>query len=142
MSISILNQYVVAGFLTPVVAKSLSKYGPDKLEDAVQAAVEAGLRRLDPLAAARRAVEPEFSLSKLNEINYFWQISSAEGEQDQDEANILAERLLLGEMNSERLASTLGVTRRRAQQIIRRRREQILAPGGQAEFFFSGAAEI
>jgi hypothetical protein len=54
----------------------------------------------------------------------------------------LAERLLLGEMNSERLASTLGVTRRRAQQIIRRRREQIeqiLAPGGQAEFFFSGA---
>lgn len=114
MSISILNQYVVAGFLTPDVAKSLSKYGPDKIEDAVQAAVEAALRRLDPLAAARRSVEPEFSAPKLNEINYFYrQISSTDtdAEQDGDGGGRLAD--------TRKIAAGLGVGRRRAQQILR-----------------------
>ncbi len=111
MSISILEQYVVAGFLGPDVAKSLSKYGPDKIEDAVQAAAEAALRRCDPLAAARRAVEPEFSREKLGEINYFHShIFGTDGEQDGDGGDRLAD--------TTRIAAERGVGLRRAQQIL------------------------
>lgn len=110
MSISMLNQYVVAGFLMPDVAKSLAKYGPDKLEDAVQAAAEAALRRLDPLAAARRAVEPEFSPTKLNEISYFYQ-QMANAKQDGDGGDRLTD--------TSRIAVEQGVGVRRAQQLLK-----------------------
>lgn len=100
-----LNQYVASGFLTPAVAKSLAKYGQDKKEEAVQAAVLAVLQGLDPLAAARRAVEPEFSCDKLKEINYFYstQLSAEEGR--------LADTTVI--------ANGLGVGLRRAQQILK-----------------------
>lgn len=110
MSISMLNQYVAARFFTADVAKSLSKYGPDKLEDAVQAAVEAALRRRDPLAAARRAVEPEFSSEKLNEISYFYQ-QMADARQDGDGGDRLAD--------TGRIAVEQGVGLRRAQQLLK-----------------------
>lgn len=109
----ILRDYVAAGFLTPAVAKSLSKYGPDKLEDAVQAAAEAGLRRLDPLAAARREVEPEFSSATLHEIGYFYQ-QMADDDAELEGAGG-GDRLA----DTSRIAAALGVGRRRAQQILR-----------------------
>lgn len=108
-----LNQYVASGLLTPAVAKSLSRYGPDKQEEAVQAAVVAALQKLEPLAAARRAVEPEFSSDKLSEIKYFYrhQISHAGAEQDGHGGDRLAD--------TGKIAAALGVGRRRAQQILR-----------------------
>lgn len=106
----LLTDYVAAGFLTPAVAKSLSKYGHDKQEEAVQAAVEAALRRRDPLAAARRAVEPEFSSEKLNEISYFYQ-QMADAKQDGDGGDRLAD--------TGRIAVEQGVGLRRAQQLLK-----------------------
>lgn len=109
---SLLNQYVAAELLTPAVAKSLSRYGSEKQEEAVQAAVVAALQKLDPLAAARRAVEPEFSAEKLVEINYFYrcQVFCADAEQERDGGDRLAD--------TGKIAAALGVGRRRAQQIL------------------------
>ncbi|MDA8119736.1 MAG: hypothetical protein M0Z85_06735 [Gammaproteobacteria bacterium] len=106
---SLLDQYVAHGFLSQAVAQSLKRYGAGKQEEAVQAAAVAMLQKLDPLAAARRAVEPEFSSEKMNEISAFYRQLAAAGE-EQDGVAALAE--------TKAIADGLGVGRRRAQQIL------------------------
>ncbi|MBU2830191.1 hypothetical protein [Acidithiobacillus ferriphilus] len=109
---SLLDQYVAYGFLSPADAQSLRRYGTDKQEEAVQAAVVAAFQKFDPLAAARRAVEPEFSSEKFGEISYFYQqMAAADAEQDGAGGDRLAD--------TSKIAAAFGVGRRRAQQILR-----------------------
>jgi hypothetical protein len=108
---SLLDQYVAYGFLSPADAQSLRRYGTDKQEEAVQAAVVAAVQKFDPLAAARRAVEPEFSSEKFGEISYFYQLAAADAEQDGAGGDRLAD--------TSKIAAAFGVGRRRAQQILR-----------------------
>lgn len=97
-------------------------------------------------SALRREFNPEFSTEKLNTY-------AAIQSQGKDPLDLLIEledeidrqkieekeELAMGERDTQRLARQLGVSRRRAQQIVRRRREQILAPGGQVAFIFEAA---
>lgn len=90
----------------------------------------------------RREFGPDFSGETLENIDFHQQVVRRTDdptdfqEEEEREKNEEKEEFAFGETDTGRLAAALGITRRRAQQLVRRRREQILAPGGQSEFSF------